>query len=57
MNFVTCSKNSIQRGISRVELNDIMWFDSDWIFETLGISEEEEEEEEESTGEIIAEGY
>lgn len=33
-------------GISRTELNDIMWFDSDWIFETLGISEEEEEEEE-----------
>lgn len=31
-------------GISRVELNDLMWFDSDWIFETLGISEEEEEE-------------
>lgn len=25
-------------GISRVELNDLMWFDSDWIFETLGIS-------------------
>lgn len=32
-------------GIGRTELNDIMWFDSDWIFETLGISEEEEEEE------------
>lgn len=35
-------------GIGRTELNDIMWFDSDWIFETLGISEDEEEEEEES---------
>lgn len=32
-------------GIGRTALNDIMWFDSDWIFETLGISEEEEEEE------------
>lgn len=31
-------------GIGRTELNDIMWFDSDWIFETLSISEEEEEE-------------
>ena len=29
-------------GINRTTLNDIMWFDSDWIFETLGISEEEE---------------
>lgn len=35
-------------GIERTKLNDIMWFDSDWIFETLGISEDEEEEEEES---------
>ena len=33
-------------GISRVELNDIMWFDSDWIFECLDIKDEEEEEEE-----------
>lgn len=33
-------------GIDRTLLNDIMWLDSDWIFETLGISEEEEEEEE-----------
>ena len=33
-------------GIDRTALNDIMWFDSDWIFETLGISEEEEEERE-----------
>ena len=29
------------------EINDLLWFDSDWIFESLGISEEEEEEEEE----------
>ena len=28
------------------EINDLLWFDSDWIFESLGISEEEEEEEE-----------
>lgn len=32
-------------GIGRTELNNLMWFDSGWIFETLGISEEEEEEE------------
>ena len=29
------------------EINDYLWFDSDFIFESLGISETEEEEEEE----------
>ena len=28
-------------------INDLLWMDSDWIFETLEISENEEEEEEE----------
>lgn len=28
------------------EINDYLWFDSDFIFESLGISETEEEEEE-----------
>lgn len=28
------------------EINDYLWFDSDFIFESLGISESEEEEEE-----------
>jgi len=32
-------------GLSETQLNDILWFESDWIFENLGISEEEEEEE------------
>jgi hypothetical protein len=31
-------------GLSDTTLNDILWFESDWIFEQLGISEEEEEE-------------
>jgi hypothetical protein len=31
-------------GLSETALNDLLWFESDWIFETLGISEEEEEE-------------
>ena len=31
-------------GLSDTELNDILWFDSDWILENLGIKEEEEEE-------------
>ena len=32
-------------GIEEVKLNDILWFESDWILEQLGLSEEEEEEE------------
>ena len=31
-------------GLTDTELNDILWFDSDWILENLGIKEEEEEE-------------
>lgn len=30
-------------GLSETQLNDILWFEPDWIFESLGISEEEEE--------------
>lgn len=30
-------------GLSETQLNDILWFESDWIFENLGISTEEEE--------------
>jgi len=31
-------------GLTETQLNDILWFEEDWIFENLGISEEEEEE-------------
>lgn len=31
-------------GIDETQLNDILWFESEWIFESLGIKEEEEEE-------------
>lgn len=31
-------------GLTDTQLNDILWFDSDWIFESLGIDESEEEE-------------
>lgn len=34
-------------GLSETQLNDLLWFESDWIYESLGISEEEEENEEE----------
>ena len=33
-------------GLSETQLNDILWFEEDWIFENLGINQEEEEEEE-----------
>lgn len=31
-------------GLSETKLNDILWFESDWIFESLGITEEENED-------------
>lgn len=33
-------------GIDETSLNDLLWFDDEWIFETLGISSGEEDEEE-----------
>ena len=33
-------------GMSETELNDLLRFDSDWVFESLGISDEDEEDEE-----------
>ena len=33
-------------GLTETQLNDILWFESDWIFEMLEINEEEENEEE-----------
>ena len=27
-------------GLTDTQLNDILWFESDWIYETLGIEEE-----------------
>lgn len=38
-------------GLTDTQLNDILWFESEWVFESLGISEEEEEEESEEEGE------
>ena len=34
-------------GLSETQLNDILWFEEDWIFEMLGISDEEEDDEDE----------
>lgn len=30
---------------TETQINDLLWFESEWIFEELGIDEEEEEEE------------
>lgn len=30
-------------GLSETALNDILWFEEDWIFEQLGIDNDEEE--------------
>lgn len=34
-------------GMTETQLNDLLWFDSDGLYETLGIEDEEEEEDEE----------
>ncbi len=31
-------------GVDATELNDFLWFDDDYIFESLGITEDDEEE-------------
>ncbi len=35
------------KGIGETELNDLLWFEDEWIFTMLGISNGEEDEEEE----------
>ena len=30
-------------GIGRTELNDLLWFEGDWLLKQLGIEEDEEE--------------
>lgn len=31
-------------GIEETQLNELLWFESEWLFECLGIEDEEEEE-------------
>ncbi len=42
-------------GLSETSLNDILWFEEEWIFEMLGISDEEEDEDEDSEEETETE--
>lgn len=44
--FVSLIEELYPEGIDRTALNDILWFDDEWVFESLGIKEEEEEESE-----------
>jgi len=41
-------------GIDDGTLNDILWFEEDWVFEMLGISEEEDEENDDEETEDIS---
>lgn len=34
-------------GLSKTQLNDLLWFEDEWIFEMLGIDPDEDEDEEE----------
>jgi hypothetical protein len=34
-------------GLTDTQLNDLLWFEEDWLFQTLGICEEEEEDQDE----------
>ena len=44
-------------GISMVGINDILWFDSDWVFEMLGITDDDEEDFDESLFESLVDRY
>ena len=45
-------------GISMVGINDILWFDWEWVFEELGISDDEDEEDfDESLFESLVDRY
>lgn len=33
-------------GLEETQLNDLLWFESEWLFDALGIAEEDEESEE-----------
>ena len=41
--FEELIEESYPNGINVTELNDLLWFDDDWIYSCLGIEEVEEE--------------
>lgn len=38
-------------GCTQAELNDFLWFEDEWIFESLGIDDEDDEDDEDEDGE------
>lgn len=42
--FMSLIEELYPEGIDRTALNDLLWFDDEWIFECLGIKDEEEGE-------------
>lgn len=38
-------------GIEETRLNDLLWFESEWIYESLGIKSDDDEDEDENEGE------
>jgi len=45
-NFDNLIEELYPDGLSETALNDLLWFDSEWLFQQLGIEEESEEESE-----------
>jgi len=45
--FEECIEELNPEGMTDTELNDLLWFDSELVFEWLGMSEDEESEDEE----------
>lgn len=43
-------------GYDEATINDILWFESEWVFNMLGIRDEDEEEEDEEEDEEEEEG-
>ena len=43
--FESLIEEAYPEGLTDTELNDLLWFDDEWIFESLGIEEDEEGEE------------
>lgn len=43
-------------GMTETQMNDLLWFEQDWIFDQLGISDEDEEDENEDEEDEDEEG-
>ena len=45
--FENLMEECYPEGMTETQMNDLLWFEDDWIFEQLGISDEDENEDEE----------